>query len=373
MTAGSIYAEVQGPVNTGLALVNPSDTEAQISFQVNGANGEAVAAGGLSMAPGAQMSRFLSEAPFNVQNLPAGALTFNSTEPIAVMGLRGYMNERQEFLMSTLQVTSTPGTGAVYGAHFADGAGWTTQINLLNASDQAMSGSVEFVPGDRFVYTLPPRSGTHFRTSGAGSLTTGFVRISPDDGSSTPSATSVFGYRRNGITVTEAGIQATPPAQSQELVVSASGGFAIDAPGAIMSGLALANPGPSDASVQLRLTASTGNPLSSPVIPLAANSQRALFLDELFGSVMMPIEATLSVSSTVPVVVTGLRGQYNERGDFLISATPLLDANPGNLFAEIADGGGFSTRFIFVAPAGSINTELRLFAQVGSPLAIELR
>jgi hypothetical protein len=373
MTAGSVYAEVQGPVNTGLAIANPSTTDAQVSFQVNGADGGAVAAGQLTIPAGGQMARFLSEAPFSVQNLPAGALTFSSTAPIAVMGLRGYTNERQEFLMSTLKVTDTPGAGPVYSAHFTNGDGWTTQINLLNASDQPMSGAVEFVPGDRFVYALPPRSGAHFRTNGAGSLTTGFVRVIPDDGSSTPAATGVFGFRRNNVTVTEAGIQAGPLAFSQELVVSASGGFIIQAPGAIMSGLAIANPGATDATVQFALTASTGILLTTVTVPLAANTQLALFLNELFASIVMPFEGTLVIESTEPVVATGLRGQYNERGDFLISAAPVLSTDGSNVVAELADGGSYSTRLIFVSTSGSINAELRLFGQDGSPLAMELR
>ena len=129
MTTGSIYVEVDGHVNTGLAFANVSDTEARVTFQVNRANGETAGSGELIIPPRSQVARFLSEAPFKVQNLAAVALTFNSTLPIAVLGLRGHANERNEFLLSTLPVSGAVVAEPVYKAHFANGGGWTTQIN----------------------------------------------------------------------------------------------------------------------------------------------------------------------------------------------------------------------------------------------------
>jgi hypothetical protein len=71
--------------------------------------------------------------------------------------------------------------------------------------------------------------------------------------------------------------------------------------------------------------------------------------------------------------VTGLRGQYNERGDFLISATPAMGDIPGTVFPHIVDGGGYSMRFVFIARPGSAGGSLRLSGTTGGKISIELR
>ena len=59
-----------------------------------------------------QIAKFLDEAPFNGVLPITGTLTFSSTAPVSVIALRGFTNERSEFLMTTmpvsdLQITST--------------------------------------------------------------------------------------------------------------------------------------------------------------------------------------------------------------------------------------------------------------------------
>ncbi|MBI4471605.1 MAG: hypothetical protein HY646_02985, partial [Acidobacteria bacterium] len=274
VSSGSIYAEVEGRVNTGVALANTSDLEARVSFQINRANGELAGSGEINLPARSQLARFLSLPPFNMQSLAGGALTFTSNVPISVLGLRGFTNERNEFLLSTVSVTNSAVAGTVYCAHFANGDGWTTQINLLNPTGDSLSGTVEFVPGDRLAFTLPPRSAQRIRTSGAGPLTTGFVRIIPDSGSLSPAATSLFSYRRNGVTVTEASVHGTAATAAQQMIVSASGGFSVRTPNALMSGLAIANPGSSPAALQLTITSLAGNALGTASLELNPNTQR---------------------------------------------------------------------------------------------------
>jgi hypothetical protein len=70
--------------------------------------------------------------------------------------------------------------------------------------------------------------------------------------------------------------------------------------------------------------------------------------------------------------VIGLRGRYNERGEFLISTTPPVDENgsdgDGDLyFPHIADGAGYSTQFIlFSGRAGQVSSgAIGFFSQSG--------
>src|SRR5262249_36714360 len=98
--SGITYAEVDGRVDTGVAIANASQQEAIIAFEVANENGQVVSSGELRVAAGGQMARFLSEPPFNVRNLTSGALRLSSSVPVALLALRGYSNERNEFLVS---------------------------------------------------------------------------------------------------------------------------------------------------------------------------------------------------------------------------------------------------------------------------------
>jgi hypothetical protein len=78
--------------------------------------------------------------------------------------------------------------------------------------------------------------------------------------------------------------------------------------------------------------------------------------------------------------VTGLRGHTNERGEFLISATPpVSESSPTSsaekLFPHIADGAGYATQFVLfsTAPGQSSSGMIRFFGQTGRPLGLWTR
>ena len=158
-----------------------------------------------------------------------GTFTFTSNLPVAVIALRGFVNERSEFLMTTLPVAplAVPTTGTVYFPHFADGGGWTTQVILVNPTHAPIRGSVQFFDsgsetapaapktltladgrsGSEFTYAIPPRSATRLRTSNpTGPLDVGSVRAVPDTGQTAPAGVSIFTYQKDGMTVSEAGV-----------------------------------------------------------------------------------------------------------------------------------------------------------------------
>ena len=67
--------------------------------------------------------------------------------PIGVVALRGFTNERSEFLLTALTVVEVGTTppGGLTVPHFADGGGWTTQVVLVNPGDNAIDGTVQFL------------------------------------------------------------------------------------------------------------------------------------------------------------------------------------------------------------------------------------
>src|SRR5881296_2950210 len=177
LQSGRIYAEVNGSVNTGLAIANPNGQTATITFFYTDGSGNDVGFGKIVLGPNQQISRFLDSDSFKTfnGNTFQGTFSFTSDMPVGVVAIHSLLNERGDFLMSTLPVVDTgvtPSDNVVLIPHFADGAGWTTQILLVNPTSDTLSGTLEFRAddgtstnvtighdtGSTFFYTVPPRS-----------------------------------------------------------------------------------------------------------------------------------------------------------------------------------------------------------------------
>jgi hypothetical protein len=391
MTSARMYAEVAGPVNTGIAIANPNNQSATINFHFTDQAGVDFGAGVLVLAANEQMPRFLDQAPYNVlagRTTFQGTFSFTSTVPVSVIALRGLFNERtpSEFLITTLPVTnlSAPaGSGTVYLPHFAEGGGWTTQIVLVNPTDATITGSIQFFgqgttgaaatpvtvtangqTASSFSYSIPRRSSFKLLTAGVPPATlVGSVRVSPTTGAS-PSSLIVFSFKPASITVSEAGVPGIQGSAFRMYAeTTATGGV-----GAIQTGFAIANTGATPATVNLELTNLDGSSLGqSAALTVPGNGQAATFLDQQFPGLPLPFKGILRISSASVLSVVGLRGRYNERGDFLITTTP-----PNNeatapvatemLFPHLANGGGYTTQFIlFSGSAGQAASGNLLF------------
>jgi hypothetical protein len=149
------------------------------------------------------------------------------------------------------------------------------------------------------------------------------------------------------------------------------------------SGLAVANTSDAPLRVTIRLTDLAGNNAAPPAtMDLPARGQRALFLHEIpeFASLSAPFQGSLHLTADAPAIgVTALRGAYNERGDFLISTLPVVDAadktNESLIVPHMAVGGGYTTQLIFfnVSSAAPATTTIGFFSQSGQPLSLEVR
>ena len=87
---GRIFAEVNGPVNTGLAIANPNDGPAFIQFYFTDTSGTRFAEGSFDLGAHEQTAKFLDQPPFNGSPSVLGTLTFTSSLPVAVVALRGF-------------------------------------------------------------------------------------------------------------------------------------------------------------------------------------------------------------------------------------------------------------------------------------------
>jgi hypothetical protein len=393
ITSGRIYAEISGAINTGVAIANPTNQTATITFFFTDSSGDF---GGnvTTIPPNGHIAKFLNGAPFNGRSSMTGTFTFSSNIPVSVVALRGRVNERGEFLMTTLPVTDLStalSTVPIVFPHFAAGAGWTTQIVLVNPTDAALSGGLEFLDpsgqvtnsfNNNLTYVIPPRSAFEMQTSLASSqVLTGSVRIVPTGNSSTPTGLAVFSYQNNGVTVSEAGVPAASAGSAFRVFVESSGDFDQGAVGSLRTGLAIANTSPQATTVIIEVKNMDGNTGLIGTLAIPGNGQRSLFLNQIPGiqSLLTPFRGMLQLTSFAPITIVGLRARYNERNDLLITTTPPGDEGvpppaAGLYFPHFADAGGYSTQFVLFSaqPGQRPSGTFQLVPEAGGSVNVAL-
>jgi virginiamycin B lyase len=381
--SGRIFAAT-GPLRTGVALANPNGQPAALSFYFTDANGRDFNPGALTIPANGQVARFLDEPPFSAGSLTNGTWTFSSDVAIAAIALLGHTNERSEFLMTTLPVIELaprpPGT--LLFPQFAAGGGWSTDILLLNPAETTLTGAVFLrasgLPYANFDYSIPANSSRLFNLSASNSLEdpgtvrTGTVRVVPTTGSDAPEGSLVLTLKNGPIPVSNVGVSAARIGSRFHVYVESSQ--------SVQTGIAIANPSGNATAVNLDLISANGEPAGSTAMTIPAEGQIAMFTNEISGLPgLRNFEGMIRLSTASPsgIAVMGLRGRYNERGDFLITSTsPAEEINAAaNLFPHIIDGGGYSTQIVLFralpvqAPAGS----LQFYTQAGQPLELSLR
>ena len=391
LTSGLLYAEINGSITTGLAIANPNPDDITFSFVISDSNnGQTTFAGSFTMAANTQMSKFLTEWPFSSGGI-TGILSFTATEPVGVTTLRGFTNERGEFLVSTLPVfdpTIPEPTTPAYVPHFAVGGGWRTELILVNTQDTPVSGTVSFTDGSgnpifvpvgtvtsglsSFSYTvLQSRTLKFILPNISPNLQTGVIRVTPNSGDHTPMPLAVFAYVPKTVRVSEATVLGLQGTQLRTYIENSNVGSA----GSIQSGLAIANASGGTATVTLEAFQLNGVSTGmTSTLTITAGGKVAKFANELFPTLPSSFKGILRLTSNSPVSVAGLRARYNERGDFLISTVPVVQETTQGTSAEIefphiVDGGGYTTQFILMnAVSGQTSTGAIRFRTVGGQI-----
>jgi hypothetical protein len=209
-----------------------------------------------------------------------------------------------------------------------------------------------------FNYSIPPRGAQTFTTAAAGQTLTGSITVVPSNGSAAPTAMAIYSFSANGVTVTTTGVPAIPISNSFGMYVETAGDFADREAGSLQTGIAIANP--TDSPITVNLSLSSNSILVQPVgsVTVPAHGQIAAFLNEIPGfdasavrGARLPYQGVLSAKSSALFSMIGIRGRYNERGDFLASTTLPVSESPLPpatvlIIPHFADSGGFSTQFV---------------------------
>jgi hypothetical protein len=391
MQTGRVYVELNRSIDTGLAITNPGAQDAVVNFSFTDANGGTFGSGTTTIPAGQQIAKFLNETPFNGGNLIQGTFTFSSSVPVTVIALRSLVNERGDFLITTLPVvdlSSSVGSSVVLLPQFANGGGWVTSVVLVNPTDNPISGSIQFLDpsgspvtltaGDRpsktFSYGVAGKSSFKLVTAGAGTTTSsGSVRVVPATGTAAPAALAVFSYKTAGTTVTEAGVPWIS-GTAFRMYVEASGSSSA----AVQTGVAIANADTSPSTVNLELFNHDGTSAAATSLTIPGSGQIAEFLGQLFPNLTQPFQGVLRISTSSPgLAVVGLRTRFNERGDFLITTTPpssetAAASNRQLFFQHLVIGGGYTTQLILFSgsPGPSSSGTLNFASQLGVPLPV---
>jgi hypothetical protein len=139
-------------LQSGVAIANPSANPAVVNFEVTNLDGQSVGlTGSITIGPARQVSLFVNEIP-GLQSVPLqfrGVLRITSPSGgLAITGLRGRINERGEFLITTtppLSEADLPSTGELIVPHLVDSGGYTTQLILYGAyAGQNSAGLIQF-------------------------------------------------------------------------------------------------------------------------------------------------------------------------------------------------------------------------------------
>jgi sugar lactone lactonase YvrE len=386
--SGRVAAEVRGSVNTGIAIANPNDSAANISFFFTNANGD-FGSGSFTINARNQHTAFLTEKPFNVPAPMEGTFTFTSSVPVAVTVMRGLVNERSEFLATALPITdlsALPANAPIAIPHYASGGGWTTRITLVNPSDQSISGTVGFTnPAGNITgaaqYAITPRGSLtlplHVNLPGTN---VGRILVTPITGVA-PTTFALLSYVDAGVTVTSTAVPAVPSASAIRMFAEIAGDVETGAPGSAQTGVAIANM--TDSPVQVTLTVGPGpsNPFLSErfAFTLPANGQFAAFLKDILPKniPVAPMESVLRLQASGPIAAVGLRTRINERRELLVSSTPTIDetAPPSTepfYFPLFADSASFATRFILFSgtPISTSIGTLRFFSPSGQLITL---
>src|SRR5207247_6457657 len=143
-------------------------------------------------------------------------------------------------------------------------------VTTPNGTSDPFSGFPVFV-GTPF--TISNFGGLSLTTEGRSETTvSGYARIQPNSGSTTPAGLAIFGFRQNNVLVSETSVPASLPLTSGRIYAEINA--------SVGTGIAIANPNDSAATINFFFTDSTGVDLGSGSTTITANGQLARFVDQ---------------------------------------------------------------------------------------------
>jgi photosystem II stability/assembly factor-like uncharacterized protein len=233
---------------------------------------------------------------------------------------------------------------------------------------------------------------TTVETAGDGATRSGYAKALPNSGP-TPYGTAVFSYKQNGVTVSEAGVPASPPTTHARIFIDyRSGVNAIPARTSsgtisVNTGISVTNIGLFPASATYILRDMNSKTIATGHGTIDAGHHFACFIDQLKNAAapdfVLPTDfatsiqfASLDIESSSSLSVLAFRGTTNQRNEFLITTTPVADLAQSVsydpiYFPHFADGGGYATSLILLNTSNRTEFgSLQILDDSGAPLPV---
>jgi photosystem II stability/assembly factor-like uncharacterized protein len=384
-------------IDTGVALVNSGSATARVTYTLRDTAGTAISMVHGMVAAGGHLAKFVDQLKDVASdfNLPPdfqfsagfGSLEISSDQRPSILALRQIINQRDEALLTTTPTAdlsqplrSTP----IYFPRFVDGGGYMTTLVLLNTSARLETGTIRTLDDNggplvinqvggtadsTFRYAIRAGGVFRFQTDGfPAAVKVGWVELTPDAGIPTPVGAGILSLNSGNVLVAECGVPAAATDHARVYIDLSDGHN---------TGVAIANPAGTDASITLKAFQSdgvTGIGTRQDPLRLAGNGHGAKFAGEFIAGLPAGFTGVLDMSSATPFAALALRSLLNERHDFLMTTFPIADANQAVpspvVFPQIADGGGFITQVMLVSAGSGSSTTLNFFDDDGNPLPV---
>jgi len=279
----------------------------------------------------------------------------------------------------------TPAVGVM--SQIASGAGWDTQLTLVNTSPAASQAMLSFLDNNGAALPLPltfPQGG--MTAQSASSLT---ETLNPDQilildtndtssqagfsGAAELTGTGIDGFAMFRYTPT--GQEALVPLQP---VLSDTYILPFDNTGGIVTGVAVSIASSNDTQTHVVIRDDAGAIIYSGNLPLSANGHTSFQLAQAYAATAnMRGTVEFDTPSGTQLTVLGLRAApiAGSNGSFSVTTIPVIvpSASGSGSMAQVAAGGGWKTTFTLVN-TGSATAQgtLNFYDNNGAPMALPL-
>ena len=301
----------EGESGTGVAYANPSATSALVTFTAKNEAGQTLDSVVRTLLPGGHEAQNMVSL-FGLSSF-TGSLEVTSTAPIVSLSL----NFEAAPVFSSLPPgeldAAAQGSTTYYFPHLAVGASWQTTITYINYSPDEVTCTTDFLSdqgaplmvsfADRGTVVsrtdvLPPQGSVHQETNVQlnAPLAPGWARAT----CSGPVKASLLFRQHNsaGVPVAEAGVNAATVPATRFVT------FAEQGEGQPGTGVAYANPSPTEAVITFTAKDEAGQTLDSVVRTLLPGGHDAHGMAELFG--LTSFTGSIEVTSRQHIVSLSL-------------------------------------------------------------------
>jgi len=305
----TIYVDNTRGARSGYALANPEDRAAELQLTVRDRDGVAVTSASLTLPAGGHLAEFAAQRFPSTADGFEGTIECISGQALHAVALR-YDNDTMD-AFSTIPVLADDLAPVLHFSQVADGAGYRTNLILMNPGERVVTARVEFFAADGSPLSLPvggfsrtsldlvlnPRGSASLFTDGIGSaIAVGWARVTctaPIGGA------AILQTRAGARVASEAGAAPSIPA-TRSLSYLDGRGFA-------RSGVAICHPGSEPVALNLRLRDTAGKLVAARSVVVPGLGQVAKFFTEWFPLIQGDFEGTLEISSPSPVAAVALR------------------------------------------------------------------